>query len=128
VGQDIIPADVAVSPPAEGLLAAFSRLMRDRYAARLYLFGSRVRGDIHLGSDYDIVAVSEGFATQPPLERAPDRRDLWRRAGGWGIALDLHCYSPREFRAELRAAGYLGQAKARGELRPIRAGITRTAA
>ncbi len=56
MGQDIIPADVAVKSPPEGLLAAFSRLMRDHYDARLYLFGSQSRGDNHLGSDYDIVA------------------------------------------------------------------------
>jgi Nucleotidyltransferase domain len=128
VDPDIIPTLVAVKPPAEGLLAAFGRLMRDHYGAQLYLFGSRVRREAHLGSDYDIVAVSEVFATQSALRRAPNRRDLWRRAGGWGVALDLHCSTPQEFRAELRASGYLGQAKARGELRIIRSGSRRPAA
>jgi hypothetical protein len=128
VDPDIIPTIVAVRPPVEGLLAAFGRLMRDHHGAQLYLFGSQVWRDAHLGSDYDIVAVSEVFATQSPLPRAANRRDLWRRAGGWGVALDLHCYTPQEFRAELRASGYLGQAKARGELRIIRSGSRRPAA
>ncbi|MBI2941591.1 MAG: nucleotidyltransferase domain-containing protein [Chloroflexi bacterium] len=90
--------------------------MRERYGARLYLFGSRARGTARLGSDYDVVAVAKAFAEQPLLRRALDRGELWRKAGGWRIALDLHCYTPEEFREELAGPGYLGQAKARGEL------------
>jgi stress-induced morphogen len=90
--------------------------MRQRYGARLYLLGSRARGAAGAESDYDIVAVSPAFAMERRVVRAPDRYQLWREAGGTGIGLDLHCYTPEEFRAELAGLGYLGQAKRRGEL------------
>lgn len=94
----------------------FARLLRERYGARLYVFGSRVRGGARPDSDYDLVAVADAFAGQPRFERAPDQWRLWRDAGGWGIPLDLHCYSPDEFRRQIRGLGYLGQARRRGEL------------
>lgn len=121
MGNDIVPAVVAVKPPPEGLLPAYARLLDARYRATLYLFGSRARGSSRPDSDYDLVAVSDAFATQPLWARAPDRRVLWRRAGGWGVPLDLHCYTEDEFRKELSGSGYLAQAKARGELRRISA-------
>lgn len=120
MGSDPVSALTALNASAEELLGTFSRLMHERYGARLYLFGSRARGNARIESDYDIVAVSDAFAAQPLLRRAMDRRDLWRRAGGWGTSLDLHCYTTSEFRAELRGHGYLSQAKARGELHLIR--------
>lgn len=122
MGNDIVPAVVAVKPPSEGLLPAYAHLLHARYGATLYLFGSRTRGSPRPDSDYDLVAVSDAFATQPLWARAPDRRVLWRRAGGWGVPLDLHCYTRDEFRRELSGSGYLAQAKARGELRRISAG------
>lgn len=97
-------------------LVRFAVLMRQRYGARLYLFGSRVRGTADAESDYDIAAVAPAFATERRVVRAPDRYNLWREAGGSGIGLDLHCYTPEEFRAELGGLGYLGMAKRRGEL------------
>jgi len=97
-------------------LVRFARLMRQRYGARLHLFGSRARGTGGAESDYDIVAVAPTFAMERRVVRAPDRYKLWREAGGTGIGLDLHCYTPEEFRAELAGLGYLGQAKRRGEL------------
>ncbi|MBI4493936.1 MAG: nucleotidyltransferase domain-containing protein [Chloroflexi bacterium] len=93
--------------------------MRERYGARLYLFGSHARGTARKDSDYDLVAVSEAFTGQSRFERALDRRHLWRQAGGWGIPLDLHCYAPDEFRRAVRALGFLGQARVRGELLEI---------
>jgi predicted nucleotidyltransferase len=93
--------------------------MRERYGARLYLFGSRARGTQRPTSDFDMVAVADAFGQQPRLGRARDRFFLWHDAGGWGQPLDLHCYTPAEFREEVRGLGYLGHAKRRGELRRI---------
>jgi predicted nucleotidyltransferase len=95
--------------------------MRERYGARLYMFGSRAQGAARPESDYDLVAVAESFEQHPLLARVPERRRLWQEVGGWGLGLDLHCYTPREFREETRDEfGYLGQAKSRGELLPVR--------
>jgi len=98
------------------LLTGFARIMRDRYGARVYLFGSRARGTGREYSDYDLVAVSASFGEQSRFRRCLDRGDLWRAAGGWRKALDLHCYTPSEFRREVAGLGYLGHAHARGEL------------
>lgn len=103
-------------------LVAFARQMKDMYDARVYLFGSRARGTGNAESDYDVVAVSEAFSGQRKIDRVADRYDLWRKAGGWGWGLDLHCYTPNEFRRELAGLGYLGQAKRRGELLYVRVG------
>jgi hypothetical protein len=100
----------------ERLLAAFVRLMRERYGARIYLFGSYARGTARPGSDYDLVAVARAFAGVHPLDRVLDRGQLWREAGGWGVPLDLHCYTPEEFRRQLQHGGYLAMARARSEL------------
>jgi len=98
------------------MLATYARLMAEQYGARLYLFGSRARGTTSPESDYDLVVVAESFAGQRRIARAPDRYRLWRKAGGFGISLDLHCYTPGEFREELAGLGYIGQASRRGEL------------
>lgn len=111
----------AEQPPTQGeLLSRFARLMRDRYNARIYLFGSRARGTAHEYSDYDLVAVSSAFEGQSRFCRCLDRGEMWLAAGGWRKALDLHCYTPREFLAEVHGLGYLGQARAKGELLPIK--------
>lgn len=98
------------------VVLCFAALMRDRYGADVYLFGSRSRGDHQHDSDYDLVAVSPVFAGQRLVERARDRFDLWRDAGGRFLGLDLHCYAPEEFSRELDSLSYLGEANERGEL------------
>jgi len=104
------------------LVSEFARLMRDRYGARLFLFGSRARSTARPDSDYDMVAVAPAFAKQPLLARARDRSELWFAAGGWRKGLDLHCFTPREFREELAGLGYLSHARERGELIEVQPG------
>lgn len=121
MGERLAAAAARSSAAPEAILTAFARLMRERYGARIYLFGSRARGTNRPSSDYDVVAVAEAFGQQPRLGRARDRFLIWHEAGGWGAPLDLHCYTPAEFREELRGLGYLGQAKRRGQLVAISA-------
>lgn len=117
MGTRAATAAAGEAPPGqEGLILRFARLMRERYGSGIYVFGSRVRGTARPGSDYDLIAVSRAFEGTHILDRAPDWRKLWREAGGWGLSLDLRCYTPEEFKEELRGLGYLGQAKRRGEL------------
>lgn len=103
----------------EELLRRFASLVRRRYSARLYLFGSRSRGDERPDSDFDLVAVSDAFRETPA---APDHRELWREAGGRGVPLDLVCRTPGEFSEETYYGfGAVGWAKRQGELRRITA-------
>ena len=104
------------------LLVTFARLLRSRYNARVCLFGSRACGIANSQSDYDVIAVADAFAGQRGFRRAPDRYALWREAGGFGQGLDLHCYTPEEFREEMAGLGYLGSAARRGELLEIAVG------
>jgi predicted nucleotidyltransferase len=104
---------------SDPVVVRFAELMRDRYGADIYLFGSRSRGDHHVESDYDLVAVAPAFAGQRRMHRGLDRFDLWDEAGGRLLSLDLHCYTPEEFAQELDSLGYLGEADERGELMKI---------
>lgn len=116
MGADAAAAATRQQARQDPLLARFARLMRDRYAARVYLFGSRARGTATAESDYDVVVVSRRFEGQRRISRAVDLYAIWHEAGGWGIGLDVHCYTPEEFRAEAAGLGCLGHAKRRGEL------------
>ncbi len=110
----------------EELLARYAYLMRRRYGATLYLFGSRARGTARPDSDYDLVAVSKAFQLHKRSARVLDRWTLWLEAGGWGRGLDLHCLTPEEFHEETRYGwGYLGGSKKRGELMRIMVGSAR---
>lgn len=89
---------------------------------------ARARGTDSAESDFDVVAVSDAFSEQRKVNRAAARYKLWRQAGGWGLGLDLHCFTPQEFRRETAGLGYLGQARRRGELLLVRIGPNRQSA
>lgn len=117
MGSSIVSVDVTAIEMDDVLLRRFARLMQERYHARVYLFGSRARGAAHPKSDYDLVAVSPIFRRETRLRRCIDRDEIWLASGGWRKALDLHCYTPEEFRVETAGGmGYLGQAKRQGTL------------
>ena len=108
------------TPAQEELLSRFARLLRARYGARLYLFGSRSRGEARPDSDFDLVAVADAFRDEPWLWRGRDGGQLWREAGGWGVPMDFLCRTPEEFAEETYYGfGAVGWAKKQGELRRI---------
>ncbi|MFH1200653.1 MAG: nucleotidyltransferase domain-containing protein [Candidatus Micrarchaeota archaeon] len=76
-------------------LRALAEDIRALFAdAKIYLFGSRARGKARPGSDYDLIIVSNGFGRVSPADR-PGL--VWRHT--WvGIAGDLLCYTPKEFK------------------------------
>jgi len=123
-----IPASPATSttPTLDTrLIQTFASLIRARWAdARIYLFGSHGRGTATSDSDYDIVVVTSSFVAQRPIERPVELYALWWEAGGQGISLDVHCYGPQEFRAQLGGLGYLGQARRRDGLKEIKVAAT----
>lgn len=117
MGRDISSTTYRKAQTQEELIERFARKMRERYGAAVYLFGSRSTGTARSDSDYDMVAVSEAFRYGKRTARATDRLFLWWEAGGWGESIDLHCYTPEEFRQEIESGmGYLAQACERGEL------------
>ena len=120
MGRRRASAPVVPSITVNPVVTRFSTLMKERYGADLYAFGSRVQGLARDDSDYDLVAVARSFSGQRSFLRAPDRFHLWEQAGGFGLSLDLHCYTPEEFEEDLEGLGYLGEAAGRGELARMR--------
>lgn len=117
MGAVFTPTTFRKAGTPEELVRRFAEIMQRRYGAVLYLFGSQARGNAGQRSDYDIVAVSDHFQDVKATSRVEDRVVLWFEAGGWGQALDLHCYTPEEFSQETaEGIGYLGRAMQRGEL------------
>jgi hypothetical protein len=69
------------------------RLVRALRPDRIYLFGSRARGEAGPDSDYDLLAIV------PSSDLAPHRRDLlaFRALCGVGAAKDVIVYTREEF-------------------------------
>ncbi|MBI4321603.1 MAG: nucleotidyltransferase domain-containing protein [Chloroflexi bacterium] len=121
MGRDIPSTTYRKAQTQEELIERFARIMRQRYGATMYLFGSRSRGTARPVSDYDMIAVSEAFRRDKRTARATDRLFLWWEAGGWGEGIDLHCYTPEEFRQEIESGmGYLADAWERCELTEVK--------
>ena len=73
------------------------------------LFGSRVRDDWLVDSDWDVILVSREFEGVKYMERAKRVSHLWK-AGG----LDLLCYTPEEFEEKKGRIGTVATAAAEG--------------
>lgn len=79
----------------DGELKAFLKDIRRMYQdAKVYLFGSRARGDARPESDYDLIIVSRQFDKIPFVNRGGT---IWKNSQV-GIAADLVCYTPEEFK------------------------------
>ncbi len=79
------------------------RLVHALHPERIYLFGSRARGDAGPDSDYDLLAVV------PDSDLAPHRRDVlaFRALCGVGAAKDVLVWTREEFESRSRAASSL---------------------
>ena len=125
MGADTAVAAARPSTARNRLLTDFARQLGRRYNARVFLFGSRARGTAHADSDYDLIAVSDSFAAEPRRwRRCPDRYRIWWALGGWGVGLDLWCFTEKEFATQLRGVGFLGSAKHRGKVVEVTPGDT----
>ena len=63
---------------------------------KVYLFGSRARGDYRESSDMDIAIISEEFEGMKRRERYEKVIDSVREVTG-EIPVDVICYTPQEF-------------------------------
>lgn len=79
------------------------RLEEELQPERIYLFGSRARGESAPDSDYDLLVVMAAS------ELAPHRRDLraFRALCGVGAAKDVIVYTREEFETRARATSSL---------------------
>ena len=79
------------------------RLVEAFQPERIYLFGSRARGDAGPDSDYDLLMIV------PESDLAPHRRDVlaFRALCGVGAAKDVVVYTHEEFESRSRAASSL---------------------
>jgi predicted nucleotidyltransferase len=85
------------------LHAMVDRLVHALHPERIYLFGSRARGDAGPDSDYDLLAVV------PESDLTPHQRDVlaFRALCGVGAAKDVVVYTRAEFESRSRAASSL---------------------
>ncbi len=76
-------------------LRKFLSKLRKKYAdIRVYLFGSRARGDWKIYSDYDMLIISDGFKEKKFFERVRELMDLWNKKE----ALECFPYTKEEFK------------------------------
>ena len=78
---------------ADPLSEAVRRLRESFPAERIYLFGSRARGDATADSDYDFLVVVK----DSPLPRYKREQKAFRALCGLGIGKDVLVYTRREF-------------------------------
>ncbi|MEK6940754.1 MAG: nucleotidyltransferase domain-containing protein [Nanoarchaeota archaeon] len=77
-------------------------LNKKLHVKKIYLFGSRARGDFYEESDYDLAVISQDFAEMSFDERQKLVRPLIRKVLK-GAALDVVCYTEQEYRQGKKA-------------------------
>lgn len=60
---------------------------------KMILFGSRVNGNTHKWSDFDIIIVSDKFKGKINYKRCPEFYDYWEE----NYPVDFLCYTSAEF-------------------------------
>lgn len=78
----------------EKLSALVNDIRRLYQDAKIFLFGSRARGDFRQYSVYDLIVVNPDFAKTPFVNRTGT---IWRNSDVI-IAADIFCYTPDEFK------------------------------
>ncbi len=69
------------------------RLSKDIPIQKMYLFGSRAKGNPHRWSDFDLIIVSKKFKNKNSLERSVGFHKYWTI----DYPVDFLCYTPDEF-------------------------------
>lgn len=78
---------------ADPLSESVRRLRHSLPAERIYIFGSRARGDATEDSDFDFLVVVQ----DSPLPRYKREQKAFRALCGMGIAKDVLVFTRREF-------------------------------
>ena len=78
---------------ADPISESVRRLRESLPAERIYLFGSRARGEAGADSDFDFLVV----VNDSPLPRYKREQKAFRALCGMGIAKDVLVFTKREF-------------------------------
>lgn len=98
------------NPMSPELHAFLERLERELRPERVFLFGSRARGDHRTTSDYDMLIIAGTFRHVPWAERAGLVMRLWE------LPLDLEaiCLTPEEYSRRADDLTIVGEAVREG--------------
>jgi predicted nucleotidyltransferase len=89
----------------DALLAEIVRRLVEVFdPLRIYLFGSRARGDVSPDSDYDLMVV---ISDEPSPHRTRRSRKAYEALRGTGVAADVLVWSLRSFESRLHVAASL---------------------
>jgi uncharacterized protein len=99
----------AIGAVADPILESVRRLRNCLSAERIYLFGSRARGDAGPDSDFDFLVVVD----DSPLPRYKREQKAFRALCGMGIAKDVLVFTKREFEKGLEVMTSLPSTVAR---------------
>lgn len=93
-------------------LALFLNRVKIRFPdAKVFLFGSRARGDFLLESDVDVLIISDGFKDIFWPRRLGLISEMW---DGF-VVLEPLCYTPEEFEKKRKQLGVVSQAIKEGK-------------
>ena len=73
---------------------AIPRILKEIGSAKIYVFGSRVRGQVTEDSDIDLIIVSNYFTNIPFVQRM----SVILRIADFDKHLDIICYTPEEYK------------------------------
>ncbi len=82
------------------------RLKADFPDAKVFLFGSRAKGNALLESDFDVLVVSKAFEGTNFFRRTEKMYDYWTETA----PLEIFCYTPKEFKEKSRQTGTVKEA------------------
>lgn len=89
----------------------FSRRVKSKFnIEKLILFGSRARQDNLVESDYDFIVVSKDFEGVFFTKRPEMLYDFWEH----DVAVELLCYSPKEFEKKRKQISIVAEAVREG--------------
>ncbi len=94
------------------VISAFSHAIRKSFSpSKIILFGSRATGKAKKESDYDFIIISPKFRRMEWEKRIAKAYHLKREIPA---AMDIMCYTPKEFEKKKKQLGIVQQALKEG--------------
>ena len=85
----------------ESVIQELKRMKKKLKVEKMFLFGSRARGEELLTSDVDVIIVSKAFEKIPFKKRPDPFLDSWLLP----VDLEVLCYSPEELKRKQKEIG-----------------------